>query len=77
MEKLQKPIDDNRFYDLNAIKEAIDTIVKDKIIHIDVSTEVIKTLKNGFEHIHFPLYIAGTCEHEHEDKECEVENETD
>ena len=68
---MEKEINDNRFYDLNAIKEAIDLIVEGK------SEEVIKILKDDFKHIHFPLYITGPCEYKHTDKECEVKNEVD
>ena len=53
---MEKEINDNRFYDLNAIKEAVNLVVKGKS-NLNAADEVIKMLKDSFEHIHFPLYI--------------------
>tara|TARA_R110002012_G_C11281832_1_gene570838 strand:- start:140 stop:406 length:267 start_codon:yes stop_codon:yes gene_type:complete len=68
MEKKTAKVD-NRYYRLDFIREAVDIVIGDDGFR---GKEVLEVLKTGFPHIHYPIYINGTCEYKHKDKECEI-----
>ena len=71
MEKKTAKVD-NRYYRLDFIKEAVDIAIGDDGFR---GKEVVEILKTGMPHIHYPLYINGTCEYQHGDDECKIEEE--